>query len=177
MASITQPIRRVTWTDPRVILAFGVVLILAALALLYFTRDTFEPSPFDFALPGMDSEVALADYRGQYVLVNFWATWCPPCKEEMPTLQTLHELESGRLTVLAVNVREGPRRVRRYLQSAGLTLPVLPDPDGEITRAWDMTVFPTTVLIDASGRPRQLVRGAVDWAGPQALDWIEALRS
>ena len=95
----------------------------------------------------------------------------------MPTLQTLHELESGRLTMLAVNVREGPRRVRRYLQAAGLTLPVLPDPDGEITRAWGMTVFPTTVLIDASGRPRQLVRGAVDWAGPQALDWIEALRS
>ncbi|HMN22680.1 MAG TPA: TlpA disulfide reductase family protein [Ottowia sp.] len=158
-------------------------LLAAAGAAPARAQHAAEPWPADRPLPPLvATDLAgrqwdLAALRGQPVLINFWATWCPPCKEEMPTLQTLHELESGRLTVLAVNVREGPRRVRRYLQSAGLTLPVLPDPEGEITRAWDMTVFPTTVLIDASGRPRQLVRGAVDWAGPQALDWIEALRS
>lgn len=158
-------------------------LLAAAGAASVRAQHAAEPWPAGRPLPPLAAtdlagrQWDLAALRGQPVLVNFWATWCPPCKEEMPTLQTLHELESGRLTVLAVNVREGPRRVRRYLQSAGLTLPVLPDPDGEITRAWDMTVFPTTVLIDASGRPRQLVRGAVDWAGPRALDWIEALRS
>ena len=117
----------------------------------------------------------LAALRGRAVLVNFWATWCAPCKEEMPTLQTLAELEGERLAVLAVNVREPLPRVRRYVQSSGLSLPVLPDPKGEITRAWGMTVFPSTVLIDTAGRPRQTITGAADWTGAAALDWIKAL--
>ena len=118
----------------------------------------------------------LAALRGRAVLINFWATWCAPCKEEMPTLQTLAELEGDRLTVLAVNVREPLPRVLRYVQSAGLTFPILPDPRGVITRAWGMTVFPTTVLIDAAGRPQRVVSGAVDWTGAPAQDWIAALR-
>ena len=118
----------------------------------------------------------LAALRGRAVLINFWATWCAPCKEEMPTLQTLAELEGERLAVLAVNVREPLPRVRRYVQSAGLTLTVLPDPRGDITRDWGMTVFPSTVLIDASGRPRQVITGAVDWTGEPASRWIASLR-
>ena len=118
----------------------------------------------------------LAALRGRAVLINFWATWCAPCKEEMPTLQTLAELEGERLAVLAVNVREPLPRVRRYVQSAGLTLTVLPDPRGDITRDWGMTVFPSTVLIDASGRPRQVITGAVDWTDEPASRWIASLR-
>ena len=118
----------------------------------------------------------LAALQGQAVLINFWATWCAPCKEEMPTLQTLAELEGERLAVLAVNVREPLPRVQRYAQSAGLTFPILPDPRGEITRAWDMKVFPTTVLVDGRGRPQRVVSGAVDWTGALAQDWIAALR-
>ncbi|MFD2376366.1 TlpA family protein disulfide reductase [Ottowia pentelensis] len=72
----------------------------------------------------------LTALRGRAVLINFWATWCAPCKEEMPTLQTLADLEGERLAVLAVNVREPLPRVRRYVQSSGLTLTVLPDPKG-----------------------------------------------
>ena len=118
----------------------------------------------------------LAALQGQAVLINFWATWCAPCKEEMPTLQTLAELEGERLAVLAVNVREPLPRVQRYAQSAGLTFPILPDPRGEITRAWDMKVFPTTVLVDGRGRPQRVISGAVDWTGAVAQDWIAALR-
>ncbi|TXK29752.1 TlpA family protein disulfide reductase [Ottowia sp. GY511] len=118
----------------------------------------------------------LAALRGRAVLINFWATWCAPCKEEMPTLQTLAELEGERLAVLAVNVRELLPRVVRYAQSAGLTFAILPDPRGEITRAWDMKVFPTTVLVDGRGRPQRVVSGAVDWTGAAAQDWIAALR-
>jgi thiol-disulfide isomerase/thioredoxin len=118
----------------------------------------------------------LAALRGRAVLINFWATWCAPCKEEMPTLQTLAELEGERLAVLAVNVREPLPRVRRYAQSAGLTFPILPDPRGDITRAWGMTVFPTTALIDTAGRPQRVVSGAVDWTGATAQDWVAALR-
>ena len=117
----------------------------------------------------------LSALRGRAVLINFWATWCAPCKEEMPTLQTLAELEGERLAVLAVNVREPLPRVRRYVQSSGLGLAVLPDPKGEITRTWGMTVFPTTVLIDTAGRVQRVVTGAVDWTGESALNWIKAL--
>ena len=115
----------------------------------------------------------LAHLHGRAVLIHFWATWCAHCKEEMPTLQTLAELEGEHL---AVNVREPLPRIRRYVQSAGLTLTVLPDPQGEITGAWAIKVFPTTVLIDAHGKARQLISGAVDWTSDPALNWIKALR-
>ena len=94
----------------------------------------------------------------------------------MPTLQTLAELEGESLAVLAVNVREPLPRVVRYVQSAGLTFTVLPDPRGTITSAWGMKVFPTTVLIDTTGRAQRVVSGAVDWTGRQAQDWVQALR-
>ena len=118
----------------------------------------------------------LAALRGRPVLINFWATWCAPCKEEMPTLQTLADLEGDGLAVLAVNVREPLPRVVRYVQQAGLSFTVLPDPRGDITRAWGMTVFPTTVLVDTQGRPQRVVSGAVDWTGAQAQQWVAALR-
>ena len=118
----------------------------------------------------------LADLKGQAVLINFWATWCAPCKEEMPTLQTLHELGESNLVLLAVNVREPVPRVQRYVQSTGLTLPVLPDPQGEVAKAWGIRVYPSTLLIDTHGRPRQIVTGAVDWSGAEALRWLRALQ-
>ncbi|WP_298433206.1 TlpA disulfide reductase family protein [Ottowia sp.] len=119
----------------------------------------------------------LAELKGRPVLVNFWATWCAPCKEEMPTLQTLAELEGERLVVLAVNVREQASRAARFVQSAGLTqLHVLPDPRGATARAWGVGVFPTTVLIDREGRAIRTVTGAVDWTGPEAQGWLRELR-
>ncbi len=144
-------------------------------------QNVAKPWPASRALPplaGTDLQGKawdLAALRGRAVLVNFWATWCAPCKEEMPALQTLAELEGERLAVLAVNAHEPLPRVRRYVQSTGLTLPVLPDPQGAITRAWGVTVFPTTVLIDTRGRPQRTITGAVDWSDAPALGWVQAL--
>ncbi|MEZ5606381.1 MAG: TlpA disulfide reductase family protein [Burkholderiaceae bacterium] len=156
-------------------------LLLAAALPAARAQNVSKPWPAGRALPPLAATDLngkawdLSALRGRAVLINFWATWCAPCKEEMPTLQTLAELEGERLAVLAVNVREPLPRVRRYVQSSGLSLAVLPDPKGEITQAWGIKVFPTTVLIDASGRPRQVVSGAVDWTGAPALNWIKAL--
>lgn len=118
----------------------------------------------------------LADLRGRAVVLNFWATWCPPCRAEMPSLQQMAEIYGPeQLLVLAVNVGEEPRRINAYLQRSGLSLTVLLDPQSEIARAWGADALPTTYLIDAEGRPRQRVRGEVDWSGREAAALVEPL--
>ena len=118
----------------------------------------------------------LADLRGRAVLLNFWASWCEPCRAEMPTLQQLAEFYGPeKLVVLAINFKEGARKITQYVQSTGMNLPVLLDTSGEIARQWGASVFPTTILIDAEGRPRQRVRGEVDWSGRAAASLVEPL--
>jgi thiol-disulfide isomerase/thioredoxin len=118
----------------------------------------------------------LADVAGRAVLLNFWASWCEPCRAEMPTLQQVADLYGPeRLLVLAVNFKEHPARALQFAASTGLTLPVLLDPQGQTARAWGARVFPSTVLVDRHGKPRQRVQGEVDWTGAQAAQWIEAL--
>jgi thiol-disulfide isomerase/thioredoxin len=114
--------------------------------------------------------------HGRPVLLNFWATWCEPCREEMPSLQALaRRHESDALAVLMVNYRESESTIRRFLERTPLALPVLLDRDGSAARDWTSRVFPTTVLIDRSGRPRHQVVGAVDWAGDDARQWLREL--
>ena len=134
------------------------------------------PQPLLAAQDLLGKTWELAAFKGRVVLLNFWATWCGPCKEEMPTLQTLAEMEGDDLAVLAIDVAEPVARVRRYLQATNLRLTVLRDPEGDIARAWGVSVFPTTVLIDTEGHARQVVLGAVDWTGPEAARWRQALR-
>lgn len=118
----------------------------------------------------------LADLRGRAVLLNFWASWCEPCRSEMPTLQTLAELYGPeRLAVLALNFKEAPATVARFVQRTGLRLPVLLDRDGAIARACAVKVFPTTLLIAPDGRARQRLRGELDWTGAEAERLVQAL--
>lgn len=116
-----------------------------------------------------------AGLAGKAVLLNFWATWCAPCKEELPSLQTLHEMSGAQLQVLAINVRETASHVRRYLQATGLSLPVVLDGQGDLVRRWGVTVYPTTVLIAADGRARWRVVGEVDWTGREPAQWLASL--
>ncbi|MCJ0763892.1 TlpA family protein disulfide reductase [Variovorax terrae] len=114
--------------------------------------------------------------RGRAVLLNFWASWCEPCRAEMPTLQQLAELYGAdRLVVLAINFKESAAKAAQFARSTGLGLPVLLDPAGAAARQWGVRIFPTTVLIDAAGRPRQRVQGEVDWTSQEAARWVEPL--
>ncbi|GAB3488943.1 hypothetical protein GCM10027399_04310 [Curvibacter fontanus] len=134
------------------------------------------PAPALQALDMQGKTWTLAELRGRAVVLNFWATWCPPCRAEMPSLQQLAEIYGPeQLQVLALNVGEGPRRIAQYLQSSGLNLTVLLDPQSEAARAWGANVLPTTLLIDAEGRPRLRVRGEVDWSGREAMALVEPL--
>jgi thiol-disulfide isomerase/thioredoxin len=129
------------------------------------------------ALSDLDGKAwSLAALKGRPVLLNFWASWCEPCRAEMPSLellQTRHE-EAG-LVILSVNYQEPPPTIRHFLETLPFSLPILLDHDGDAASAWTQRVFPTTVLIDRTGRPRSSVIGELDWMGGAARSMLEPL--
>jgi thiol-disulfide isomerase/thioredoxin len=130
------------------------------------------PTPKIEALDLQGKHWGASELAGRVVVLNFWATWCAPCKAELPTLQTLHDISDQHTVVLTINVREPAARAARYLQSAGMTLPVISDSQGELAKRWGVTVYPTTVLIAPNGQARWRIMGDVDWSGPQAHQWL-----
>jgi len=119
---------------------------------------------------------SLPGLRGRAVLLNFWASWCEPCRAEMPTLQQLVELYGDdKLTVLAINFKEPRTTAERFAKRSGLNLPVLLDPAGDIARKWNVKVFPTTIAIAADGTPKWRARGEVDWSTAESGRMVEAL--
>ncbi|MBX3608198.1 MAG: TlpA family protein disulfide reductase [Piscinibacter sp.] len=128
-------------------------------------------------LAGLDGRPwDLAAQRGQVVALNFWASWCEPCREEMPSLQLMAQRHEGDgLLVVAVNYREGGGTIRRFVERTALDLPVLRDADGLAARALGVRVFPSTVFVRRDGRIDHTVVGAADWTGASARDWVRAL--
>ena len=116
---------------------------------------------------------ALAQHRGKPVVVNFWATWCEPCREEMPSLARLAtRWQAQGLTVLTVAVADNAKRVEEFLWEAlpdQQTLPVLHDRDQVISRAWEARMLPTTVILNKQHRIVARGTGAIDWDAP-AID-------
>lgn len=164
-------------------------LLLALCALLLAACDGAEerrpvsvgaPAPDFQAVTTHGDSVSLADMRGDAVLVNIWATWCPPCREEMPGLQALHEeyAEEG-LRVLGVSIdsRNAERDVATFIDNFGLTFPILLDPEERVTRVFRTTGVPETFLIDREG---EVVRRWIGIFDPMSEDTrasiAEALR-
>jgi thiol-disulfide isomerase/thioredoxin len=122
--------------------------------------------------------VNLGDFRGRVVLVNFWATWCEPCRDEMPSVARLQrKLEGKPFEVLAVNYGESASKVAAFVQKEGWTVPVLLDPDKESSDAWGARGLPMTFLVDAQGRLRYFAFGERDWSEGESLRVIEKLVS
>ncbi|HZN49218.1 MAG TPA: TlpA disulfide reductase family protein [Methylomirabilota bacterium] len=119
---------------------------------------------------------AIADYRGRVVLVNFWATWCEPCRAEMASMQRLQERLAGRpFTVLLVNYGEARMRVGEFVKREALGFSVLLDPNQDASRAWRVRVLPSSFLVDAEGRVRYTVVGEMDWASQESVDTVQTL--
>ena len=118
------------------------------------------PAP-DFALPVLDgATVNLSDLKGNVVLINVWATWCPPCRAEMPTIQAAYEQYADQgFTVLAVNLRENPRTVAAFMQQFGLTFPAPLDLDGQVSALYRASVLPSSFFVDRQGVIRAVYRG------------------
>jgi peroxiredoxin len=118
----------------------------------------------------------LADYRGSAVLVNFWATWCAPCREEMPSIERLRRaLDGRRFVVLAVNVGEGARVARDFTQKMPLGFTYLLDRDTRTAKAWGARLLPASFVIGPDGAVRYSYFGALDWSREDLRAAISAL--
>ena len=104
----------------------------------------------------------LAELRGKVVLLNFWASWCEPCVEELPFLAELAASEPERLAVLGVNFKESAEQIRRFPAASKVGYPILLDRSGESFKQWAGGILPTTVLIDRKGKARWRAVGALD---------------
>jgi len=130
-----------------------------------------------FSLPDLqDREHSLSDYKGRVVLVNFWASWCPPCIYEMPGLARLQQRHAEQpFVVLTLNVGERKYRVRKFVNLVDFTLPVLLDTSKQVSKAWGVETLPTSFLVDPEGRIRYRALGSPDWDDAHVDATIDAL--
>lgn len=159
------------------VIVLTILLATIAVSFLFQLRDSLldrlpglpEEGPTqnaevpDFTLQTVDGEtVSLSDYRGRPVVLNFWATWCTPCREEMPLLQDSYEAhaEDG-LVVIGVNVRETPEVIERFLDEVIIDFPILLDSETAVVNRYLVNSLPMTFFIDRDGRLRTLVVGGM----------------
>ena len=164
------------------VIVFLIVILFGILILLQ-TKDSFFnqsggpglkkglPAP-DFTLPGLDGKmVRLADYKGKVVLLNIWATWCPPCVEEMPSMEKLYrELKGEGFEILAVSIDEtGAKDVRPFMKKHKLSFPALTDSKEAIKSLYQTTGVPESFIIDKDGILVEKVIGPRNWAVPDVI--------
>jgi len=170
-----------------VAVAAGLVVLMA-----WVNQDRLNPAVVggpapDFStydLQGVPN--TLDDYRGKVVLLNIWATWCTPCKEEMPSMQRLHEqILDEDFQVLAVSIDRPPGdhdqtnpldgKLRAFADSLGLTFTILHDPSGEISETYQTTGVPESFVVDREGIILKKISGPMAWDAPQNVQFIQRL--
>ncbi len=149
------------------------------LALLLFSAAGAAdwPPAADFSLPDLSGhQVKLSSFRGQVVLLNFWASWCPPCRSEMPSLQKLNDrLKGKKFVILAAAQDQDPKKSSDFIKANRYSFPVLLDPQNKAARQYGVTAYPTTYLIDKKGKLRLREVGSRDWSDQSVIDQIVQL--
>jgi len=155
-------------------------LLWSGLALAQYEKTPWPESAkkLQWSFKDTQSQVwSLESLRGKKVVINFWATWCAPCKEELPTLQIFSDLQDPMQTaVITINVKEHPSRALRFMQSQNMTLPLVPDPKGDLAQKFGVKVFPTSLLVDKTGQIKWRIVGEVDWTSTEPQLWVNSLR-
>ncbi len=163
-----------------IVLVFAVVLFVIG----FIAKDrkdigkivtTGDKAP-EFRLPDMNGQIVnLSDLRGKVVMIHFWATWCPPCVEEIPMLASLNQQLTGTdFAMLAISVDEGGAPdVGSFLQKTGLSVPVLLDPDRATASRYGTFKFPETYILDRGGIVRYKIIGPGDWRDPSAVKLLK----
>jgi cytochrome c biogenesis protein CcmG/thiol:disulfide interchange protein DsbE len=166
-------------------LVVGVVCAVAYGATRYLRKELFpvelgSKAP-DFKALTLDSiprEKSLADYRGQVVMINVWATWCLPCRVEMPSIEALHKAYGPKgLKIVAVSIDDPgtDQAIRAFAKQYGLTFEILHDPKGEITDLYDIDGYPETFIVGRDGVIRKKLMSATDWNSPEARSLVDRL--
>ena len=173
----------------RLLLTIVLVLVVAIPIILIslrekgshsrFTRPLQEgiPAP-DFSFPDLNGKkVGLSDSKGKVVLINIWATWCPPCREEMPSMERLYKrFKAEGFEILAVSIDEtGSRAVAPFVQKINLTFPVLLDPKGKIQGLYMITGVPESFIVDRKGLLVHKIVGPMDWSSPEVFRFFQEL--
>ncbi len=135
--------------------------------------QTGKPAP-DFTVSDGTSSVHLANYRGQVVLLNFWASWCAPCIEELPSLLKLHH-DDPNLVVLAVSVDKDPDAYSRFIRNRHVDLITVRDPQETAADLFHTSMWPESYLIDRDGVIRRKFVGATDWSDPEIRTFLKGL--
>jgi thiol-disulfide isomerase/thioredoxin len=119
----------------------------------------------------------LSDLKGKVVLLNFWATWCPPCREEIPSMMKLNSAMAGKpFQMVAVSIDEGGRpAIESFFKTSGFSLPAYTDPDNQAAKAYGITGVPETFVIDKSGILIKKVIGPMAWDSPDVLSYLDGL--
>jgi thiol-disulfide isomerase/thioredoxin len=160
-----------------------IVVVTAALLLTLGVAHARELKPYTggplpaFTLKDPQGKAhTLGDYRGKVVLINFWATWCPPCVHEMPSLMRLQQKFEGKpFVILAVNMGEDLPTVQAFLAKMKVDLPILLDSDGAVLRDWRVFAFPTTFVLDVEGNIKLALFGAAEWDAPEVVKQVTDL--
>lgn len=131
----------------------------------------------DFSLDRLNGEsTSLSDLSGEFVFLNFWATWCPPCREEMPSMEVLHtELQGKPFRMVAVNVREDTPTVEGFIEEFGYTYPILLDSDGRVSTNYGVRGIPTTFFIAPDGTVLGMLVGTRYWDDPDTLNGMKRI--
>ena len=134
------------------------------------------PSP-DFTLPNLEGgKVSLKDFRGKLLMLNFWASWCAPCREEMPAMERLYQRYKDRgFVILGVNIKDDKKSAIAFVKELKITFPIGFDPNGEVGLLYGAWGLPATYLIDTKGIALARAWGPADWFSPGARELIEAL--
>ena len=150
---------RIRWTVR--LLALATLAVISGAVGAATTAASGAP---DFTLPSIDGpNLRLQEQRGQVVMINFWATWCGPCRVEMPHLARLYDKYRGYgFTVLAVNIDEDPYKAASLAKQLGMRFPVLLDKEKKVSRLYDLSTMPSTILVDREGHVRYVHRGYRD---------------
>lgn len=140
-------------------------------------RPSQEVFGADFTLPDLNGrKVRLKDLRGQVVFLNFWATWCIPCRAEMPAMEKLHrEFKDKGLVILALNYKESLEQIKPFVQELQLTFPILLDRNGKVSDRYQVFGLPTSYLLGRKGEVLGTAVGARDWASEEAKALIRTL--
>ena len=156
------------------IAAIAAALALALPALAGSAAGGLAP-PFTLASRS-GGDVSLAHYKGQVVMINFWASWCGPCRQEMPLLESIYR-RYGKMgfTLLGVNVEPDSQAANEWLKLTPVSFPILYDKDSKVSKLYDVAGMPSTVIIDRSGKLRMLHRGYKPGDENEYLDSIRTL--